>query len=39
MPRVIRAPLAGLLAFTIATLVSNVLFFQLGTPVLFDPGL
>ena len=39
MPKIIRAPLAGLLAFTIATLVSNVLFFQLGAPVLFDPGL
>lgn len=39
MPKIIRAPLAGLLAFTIATLVSNVLFFQLGAPVLFDPDL
>jgi len=38
MPKVVRAALAGLVAFVAATVVSNVLFFRLGAPVLFDPS-
>ncbi|EPX78044.1 hypothetical protein [Salipiger mucosus] len=30
---------AGLVAFTLANFVSNLLFFQLGAPILFDPDL
>lgn len=39
MPKSIRAAFAGLLAFVVANIVSNVLFFQLGHAVLFDPEL
>jgi hypothetical protein len=37
MPKIILAPIAGLVAFTLASVVSNLLFFQLGAPILFDP--
>ena len=39
MPKILLAPIAGLVAFTLANVVSNLLFFQLGAPVLFDPGI
>ncbi|MEQ8931864.1 MAG: hypothetical protein RIE24_23235 [Silicimonas sp.] len=39
MPKSVRASLAGLVAFTLANIVSNLLFFQLGAPVLFDPDI
>lgn len=32
-----RAALAGLVAFVLANVLSNILFFQLGPPILFDP--
>lgn len=37
MQKYIRAAFAGLVAFLIANVISNVLFFQIGAPVLFDP--
>lgn len=37
MPKILLAPIAGLVAFTLANIVSNLLFFQLGAPILFDP--
>ena len=37
MPKILLAPIAGLVAFTLASIVSNLLFFQLGAPILFDP--
>ena len=37
MPKSIRAAFAGSLAFVVANIVSNILFFQLGHAVLFDP--
>lgn len=37
MQKPLRAPIAGLVAFTLANVVSNLLFFQLGGPILFDP--
>ncbi|RBI71227.1 hypothetical protein DQW77_12545 [Roseovarius sp. TE539] len=39
MQKLLRAPLAGLVAFTLANVVSNLLFFQLGAPILFDPDI
>jgi hypothetical protein len=39
MPKILLAPIAGLVAFTLANVVSNVLFFQLGAPILFDPDI
>jgi len=39
MQKPLRAPLAGLVAFTLANVVSNLLFFQLGAPILFDPDI
>ena len=39
MPKILRAPIAGLVAFTLANVVSNLLFFQLGAPILFDPDI
>jgi hypothetical protein len=38
MPKSLRAASAGLVAFTAANVVSNLLFFQLGAPILFDPA-
>lgn len=37
MPKILLAPIAGLVAFTLTNVVSNLLFFQLGAPILFDP--
>lgn len=37
MPKPFVATIAGLIAFTVANLVSNLMFFQLGAPLLFDP--
>lgn len=37
MQKLFRAAIAGLVAFVIATVVSNILFFQLGASLLFDP--
>lgn len=37
MPKILLALMAGLVAFTLANIVSNLLFFQLGAPILFDP--
>ena len=37
MPKILLAPIAGLVAFTLANFVSNLLFFHLGAPILFDP--
>jgi hypothetical protein len=37
MPKILLASIAGLVAFTLANIVSNLLFFQLGAPILFDP--
>jgi len=39
MPKIVLAAVAGLVAFLAANVVSNILFFQLGAPVLFDPGM
>lgn len=36
MPKPLRAAAAGLVAMLVSTLVSNLLFFRLGAPVLFD---
>jgi hypothetical protein len=38
MQKSLRAAVAGLIAFTAANVVSNILFFQLGADILFDPG-
>ncbi len=37
MLKLTRAAIAGLVALLLATLVSNLLFFQIGAPILFDP--
>lgn len=37
MQKALRAALAGSIAFTVANVVSNILFFQLGAGILFDP--
>lgn len=37
MPKILLAPIAGLVSFTLANILSNLLFFQLGGPILFDP--
>ncbi|WP_306151295.1 hypothetical protein [Roseovarius sp. MMSF_3281] len=39
MPKILLAPIAGLVAFTLANVLSNLLFFQLGAPILFDPDI
>lgn len=39
MPKILLAPIAGLVAFTLANVMSNLLFFQLGAPILFDPDI
>ncbi|MDA0867849.1 MAG: hypothetical protein O2890_15895 [Cyanobacteria bacterium] len=33
----VRGGCAGAIAFTVANVVSNLLFFQIGQPILFDP--
>lgn len=37
--KLIRAGIAGAIAFVAANIVSNLLFFQIGKPILFDPDL
>ena len=39
MPKIVLTAIAGLAAFLVANIVSNILFFHLGAPVLFDPGM
>jgi hypothetical protein len=38
MPKLVRAALSGAAAFALASIVSNVLFFELGRPWLFETG-
>lgn len=37
MSKALRAAVAGMIAFTAANVVSNIIFFQLGARILFDP--
>ncbi len=37
LSKLVRGGIAGSIAFVVANVVSNLLFFQLGKPLLFDP--
>ncbi|ASC72008.1 hypothetical protein XM38_029620 [Halomicronema hongdechloris C2206] len=37
--KLVRGGIAGAIAFAIANVVSNLLFFQIGKPILFDPDI
>ena len=39
MRKFTRAAVAGLIAFLVASVLSNILFFQIAAPLLFDPEL